>query len=393
MSQYILQLGRETELCWEELRQAAFLVSASVDRAEDALAELDLDESVQAIASFCEQLGGAVRAIHPVGVWSDEVEDEFYRSPFIFPDGPWAVSCLSDGLERQREQLRGIIREFIRRTPESHGREERPVPGDNELVPTKVFEQRLHERESEVCLWRDSSGEIRIGRTVWVFSPSDYSERDLGKPNRPRRRGLLPPKLARQMVNLARTHATRRLLDPFCGSGVILIEGLLLGLEVMGSDYREEALGQSRENLEWYAKGCQNTGEAQVPLEKIDVRMLSSHVDPLSFDAVVGEGDLGPPIRGGLSRKAAVEFAKSLERLYVTAFAEIRIVLKPGGRVCLAVPFWQPTEGDPVFINLQRRLALIGYQPVIPERGFEPILYRRKDQRVGRAVYVLESPG
>jgi len=393
VSSYILQLGRETELCWEELRQAAFLVSAGVNRGEDALAELALDESVQAIASFCEQLGGVVRAIHPVGVWSDEVEDEFYRSPFIFPDGPWAVSCLCSGLEKQREQLRGIIRNFITHTPEAHGREERPAPGEVELVPTKVFEQRLHERESEVCLWRDNSGEIRIGRTVWVFSPMDYSGRDLGKPIRPRRRGLLPPKLARQMVNLARTHATRTLLDPFCGSGVILIEGLLLGLEVMGSDFREEALQQSRENLNWYATEYMEPDKTHVPLQKVDVRMLSSHIEPLSFDAVVGEGDLGPPIRGGLSRKAAVGLAKSLERLYVTAFAEIRIVLKPGGRVCLAVPFWQPTEGDPIFINLQRRLALIGYQPVIPERGFDPIMYRRKDQRVGRAVYVLESPG
>jgi tRNA G10 N-methylase Trm11 len=369
----------------------ASLVTAGVERVEEHLAGLGLDESVQEIAPFCDQLGGAVRAIRCLGIWPDNVEDEFQQSPFIFPDGPWAVSCLSGGLERQREKLREIIRDFIQRTPETHGREERPAPGETELVPTKVYEQRLHERESEVCLWRDSNGEVQIGRTVWVFSPADYSERDLGKPNRPRRRGLLPPKLARQMVNLARTQETQRLLDPFCGSGVILIEGLLLGLEVMGSDFRDEALVQSRENLDWYASACKSPSKVPVPLQKIDARMLSSHVEPLSFDAVVGEGDLGPPIRGGLARKAAVELAKSLERLYVTAFAEIRIVLKPGGRVCLAVPFWQPTEGDPIFLNLHRKLALIGYQPVISERSFEPVLYRRKDQRVGRAIYVLES--
>ncbi len=393
MSHFILQLGRETELCWEELKQVASLVAGKAVRGEDHLAELILDESVQAIIPFCEQMGGVIRAIRPITHWPDSVEDEFQRSPFILPDGPWAVSCLTLGLEEQREKLRQVIRDFIQQNPEVHGREERPAPRDTELVPTKVYEQRLHERQSEVCLWRDRTGEIQVGRTVWVFSPSDYSDRDLGKPNRPRRRGLLPPKLARQMVNLARTRETKKLLDPFCGSGVILIEGLLLGLEVMGSDFREEALEQSRENLKWYAAARKNTSEVPVPLRKIDARMLSSLVEPLSIDAVVGEGDLGPPIRGGLSRKTAVEFAKSLERLYVTAFAEIRIVLKPGGRVCLAVPFWQPTEGDPVFINLQRRLALIGYQTVIPERGFEPILYRRKDQRVGRAVYVLESPG
>lgn len=391
MSEFIFQLGRESDLCREELRQVASLVGANTSQVTDQLAGLELDESVKAIAPFCDQLGGAIRAIRHVGTWSDRVEDEFWQAPFIFPKGPWAVSCLSGGLERQREKLRGIIKDFIQQTPEAHGREERPAPGETELVPTKVYEQRLLERGGEVCLWRDHQGEIQIGQTVWVFSPMDYSERDLGKPNRPRRRGLLPPKLARQMVNLARTPETGKLLDPFCGSGVILIEGLLLGFEVMGSDFREEALDQSRENLQWFAAAHKNPGEANVPLKKIDARMLSSQVEPLSIDAVVGEGDLGPPIRGGLARKTAVELSRSLERLYVTAFAEIRIVLRPGGRVCLAVPFWQPTEGDPIFINLGRRLALTGYQPVVPERGFEPILYRRKDQRVGRAIYLLES--
>jgi tRNA G10 N-methylase Trm11 len=195
------------------------------------------------------------------------------------------------------------------------------------------------------------------------------------------------------MINLARTPGAVHLLDPFCGSGVILLEALLLGFEAAGSDNRDEAIAQSIENLDWLLKAHPGQfAEKVIPPRRLDVRQLSSYLDPLSFDMVVGEGDLGPPIRGHLPRKTAFDYVKKLEPLYVTAFAEIRTILAPGRRVCLAVPFWQPTEGDPAFLNLARRLALAGYQPAIPERGFEPILYRRKDQRVGRALYVLESP-
>jgi tRNA (guanine10-N2)-dimethyltransferase len=204
----------------------------------------------------------------------------------------------------------------------------------------------------------------------------------------------MPPKLARQMINLARTGESGSILDPFCGSGVTLLEGLSLGLKVAGSDNRDEAISQTRKNLAWFLESS-NGGlqeENILFVERMDVRQLSAKLAPLSFDSIVAEGDLGPPIRGRLSRKAAVGFLPRLEQLYTAAFAEIRTVLKPGGRVSLAVPFWQPNQGDPIFLNLERKLRLIGYRPAILERGFEPITYRRKDQSVGRAIYVLESP-
>ena len=48
--------------------------------------------------------------------------------------------------------------------------------------------------------------------------------------------GSMNPKLARCMVNLSRIHEGELLLDPFCGTGGILIEAGLIGCKVVGSD-------------------------------------------------------------------------------------------------------------------------------------------------------------
>ncbi len=63
----------------------------------------------------------------------------------------------------------------------------------------------------------------------------------------------LDPRVARAMANLACPDGGR-LLDPFCGTGGILMEGLGSGLQVSGSDADSRMVWGSRENLEWATK-------------------------------------------------------------------------------------------------------------------------------------------
>jgi tRNA (guanine10-N2)-dimethyltransferase len=55
------------------------------------------------------------------------------------------------------------------------------------------------------------------------------------------------PKLARAMINLAR--AEKEFFDPFCGCGGILLEGMLIGLKVKGTDISSEMIKRSKLNL------------------------------------------------------------------------------------------------------------------------------------------------
>jgi tRNA (guanine10-N2)-dimethyltransferase len=55
------------------------------------------------------------------------------------------------------------------------------------------------------------------------------------------------PKLARAMINLVR--AEKEISDPFCGCGGILLEGMLIGLQVKGTDISPEMINKSKLNL------------------------------------------------------------------------------------------------------------------------------------------------
>ena len=60
------------------------------------------------------------------------------------------------------------------------------------------------------------------------------------------------PRIARTLVNLARVKKGNTILDPFCGTGGILIEAGLMGMKAMGSDIDEEMVNGCRKNLKHF---------------------------------------------------------------------------------------------------------------------------------------------
>ena len=62
----------------------------------------------------------------------------------------------------------------------------------------------------------------------------------------------LDPVLARVLVNLSGVKPGENLVDPFCGTGGILIEAGLCGIGVHGVDVKKEMVEGSRQNLEEY---------------------------------------------------------------------------------------------------------------------------------------------
>jgi tRNA (guanine10-N2)-dimethyltransferase len=62
----------------------------------------------------------------------------------------------------------------------------------------------------------------------------------------------LHPKIARAMVNLSQVKKQQTLLDPFCGTGGILLEAGLLGVNIIGSDIEQKMIDGSQKNLDFY---------------------------------------------------------------------------------------------------------------------------------------------
>jgi tRNA (guanine10-N2)-dimethyltransferase len=62
----------------------------------------------------------------------------------------------------------------------------------------------------------------------------------------------LHPKIARALVNLSRVKPQDIFLDPFCGTGGIILEAGLVGARIIGSDIEQKMIDGSQKNLEFY---------------------------------------------------------------------------------------------------------------------------------------------
>ena len=89
-----------------------------------------------------------------------------------------------------------------------------------------------------------------LGKTIAVQPFKELSFRDYGRPARDDYSGMLPPKLAQIMLNLSGAKPADTILDPFCGSGTILTEAMLMGYQdLVGSDVSSKAIEDTGKNI------------------------------------------------------------------------------------------------------------------------------------------------
>jgi tRNA (guanine10-N2)-dimethyltransferase len=144
-----------------------------------------------------------------------------------------------------------------------------------------------------------------------------YSER------RPRKKpffhpSAMPSKLARCMVNLARARVDDMLLDPFCGTGSVMIEASLIGCRVLGLDIQRRMAAGCRKNLKHFgviSEGLVIADSMKLPL---------THVDCLVTDPPYG--------RSASTMKSTTKHI--VERVLDSAWP----LMHEGQRICIASP-------------------------------------------------------
>ena len=255
-----------------------------------------------------------------------------------------------------------------------------------------------------------------FGQTMSCQQFEEYGQRDFGRPARNIEEGMLPPKLAKIMINLAQTSKEKTILDPFCGSGTILQEAVLLGYKnVIGCDISEGAVEATKANLNWFIKKLataetrndsesQRNSEVQSLQENIsvyqsDVRSLSQKISPNSIDAIITEPYLGP-VKITSCQLSITNLLKELSDLYLKAFSEFKKILKPSGRVVMIFPVFK-INGQLYFLPILDELKKSGWQivnPIPPELRKNPtikitvrnsIIYSRPNQQVLREIFVF----
>ncbi|MFH0923481.1 MAG: DNA methyltransferase, partial [Candidatus Falkowbacteria bacterium] len=132
-------------------------------------------------------------------------------------------------------------------------------------------------------------GEVLIGQTLAVQPFKELSFRDYGRPARDDQSGMLPPKLAQIMINLSNTDLNNVIMDPFCGSGTILTEAMLMGYtNLIGSDNSKKAIEDTQKNIEWIIRNYE-LGIRNYELFNRSAVELSKFIKLNSVDAIITE--------------------------------------------------------------------------------------------------------
>ena len=239
---------------------------------------------------------------------------------------------------------------------------------------------------AEATADKSEGKEILVGQTLAVQPFEEFGQRDFTRPNRDELSGMLPPKLARIMVNLAQLKKGVIILDPFCGSGTTLQEALLLGYNnLIASDKNPKAINNTQNNLNWLAsKYGLNTNNVQ--LLTLPIEHLARAIKPSSIDAIITEPYLGPALKGNEGLKQINLIIKELETFYLSAFNVFTKILKSQGKMVIILPIFR-------YNNSNLKLAILNK---IEKLGFkilnkEDLIYFRPNQFIWREILILEK--
>lgn len=216
------------------------------------------------------------------------------------------------------------------------------IPEGSFSVRAKRFRGMLGEVDSQELV-RDLGGhlsktnrvelkapsmEIRIflSDRIHVFMSEKETDRDILETRKVGERPFfspisLHPKFARAAINLTGAKTGDKVLDPFCGTGGIVIESAFMGMKAIASDFDETMIMGCRENMDHY--GLTLSDSAVIDIGDVPERFGE-------VDAVVTDPPYGRSTHTG---------GEDIASIYERAMASVSAILKRGGRLCIVLPY------------------------------------------------------
>ena len=254
----------------------------------------------------------------------------------------------------------------------------------------------LHENDLQELIVITCNEGSYLAKTTAVQNIDQWQVEDRAKPFAQHERGLLPPKVARMMTAIAlgtaifdsnSMKADTKLWDPFCGSGTILFEGLLLGVPaVFGSDLDAESIQGTEQNWSWFAKAFADQLANKQTL--LAFQSDATHLDTPPFETrsishIVTEPFLGKPTP---NLKQIANIQSGLERMYRGMFKEWRTWLQPKATIVCVLPKWQiDGEYKQKIFDLHSLIDFL--EPLGYTTSSEPVVYARPGAVVQREIW------
>lgn len=374
MSKFLILFGNTTLL--SKLEFESLYPNLNLTKLDERL--FAFESAINLSSEMMVTLGGTVKIFEVVKEFEPSIENETLIEEIVAlllaqTEEPYfTFSQVGKG---QREISNADIKDLIK----ENGKKARYFSGE-------ISESALLSHKSkamELLSFNDRDGsKLILAQIKAVQDIDDWTKRDRSKPYADRKKGMLPPKVARMMVNIARGLWQQKndgqplLYDPFCGTGTVLLEAGMQNLNVYGSDIDQNAVFGSRDNLDWFKQEYNKQIESKV------FYMDASHLDPESFakkvDLLVTEPFLGK--QTPRDNELANVF-KGLEKMYLGSFKSFAKVLNEGAVVAIVFPQVTTDKRTYSLDSLIDKLTTKGYNLLV-----DPVLYAREGARVARQI-------
>jgi len=232
---------------------------------------------------------------------------------------------------------------------------------------------------------------VLIAESVGAQNITALAARDQARPKTDAFVGMLPPKLALMMINMSgvtcgRSDGSYTVLDPFCGTGVVLQEAALLGFNVYGTDLAEKMIDYSKANLDWLGQ------KHRIGNVRIEAGDAIEHTWQQPLHAVVAETYLGQPFSAPPAPDKLDKVRRVVDHILSSFLQNLHGQLEPGTPLCLAVPAWRDAAGRMTHLPVVRKLSELGYEyQSLKHVDADKLAYFREDQVVARQLLLLTA--
>lgn len=373
---FLLVLGREPKISLAELE--ALFSSNKVKQVAPNLA------IVTARSIPLDRLGGTVKAAQ---ILEEPVQDYLSK----LPEGKITLG-ISDysthANPRKTWELALKYKNMLKR----HGRNVRLVPnGKDPVLPSATsHHNQLGEKTNHIEI-------VKFGKytatSIGTQNITAYAKRDQARPARDAFVGMLPPKLAQILINLATEGKNDGVvLDPFCGTGVVLQEAVLMGYSAYGTDLSEKMIQYSQKNLDWITGRTPRLQEKDAPKLRLEPGDATDHKWSAPVNFIASEIYLGHPLSNPPAEVKFRELQGDAKNLLTKFLKNLSSQIESGTTLALATPAWKRHDGSYQGVNILDEIEKLGYNAIKYRcASYDNLLYYRENQIVARKIIVLRK--
>ncbi len=422
MQKYFFNLGRNPTLSASEIFSVLkkLQISATPYIFSEEVLVITVNNPLDAIG-MNKILGGSVKigqVFDEIGMEEDESKFNYIFSsenllanyiPLKSGKIHFGVSIYNGGssiqyvaqLERQLKNINKLIKENLKIAGLKAGFVQIK---DRFLSSVSVAKNNLLDHGAEIVLIL-STDKIMVGKTLAVQEFEEFSRRDFDRPRKDKKSGIMPPKLARMMINIAEPDKNEVMLDPFCGSGTVIGEAIYMGFRnIIGSDISRRAIEDSKENINWIFANFQHLKliDYNLKIFESDVRRLRELISPNSVHSIITEPFLGPSLHRMPEENRIRSVFMDLERLYLDAFKTFSEIMVTHGNIVIIFPAFI-LNGRMISMQIVEQIKSLGFRQL----GLMPddisnssmlkithrntIIYGSRDQFVIREIIKFEK--